>query len=513
MRKFGFVLTFEKIYGIINLYFSYETKGLYYMNANVRIEGIKIRNFKNVISGDISFDNTRKNYKASITGLYGQNGSGKTALIDSIKLLKIILSGQSIPQYYSNYINVNANFSSFIFDFIVNSSQGPVKVSYSFSIYPIENTLNQNTGLDDIHKRSIQVSKELIKCPNYDIETSTLGRASKLIDTDCDTGFNPIPKRDLLVGTLNQTELIVTKKIAEATSRSFIFSRYLLNIIQNHVREMNGNSKSLTFYSSILDRLFNFALYELFVLDTQTSGLINLNAQPFFFKYAQSGIGAIGSIMLPIDRPTIVPQKEKGIVDIIINNMNIVLCQIVPNMKIGINDLGAQVMNDGSVGERIQLVSYREGNSKPLPLSIESEGIKKIISVLQLLIVVYNDPSITLAVDELDSGIFEYLLGELLRIISERGKGQLIFTSHNLRILETIDRGFVAFTTTDLQNRYTKMTNIKGNNNLRDVYYRKIMLSDEGKNFYDSTRNSEIAIALKTAGGYGNGQKNNNSNC
>ncbi len=62
-------------------------------------------------------------------------------------------------------------------------------------------------------------------------------------------------------------------------------------------------------------------------------------------------------------------------------------------------------------------------------------GIKKIVSILQLLIVVYNNPSITVAIDELDSGIFESLLGELLNIISEKGKGQLIFTSHNLRPL------------------------------------------------------------------------------
>ena len=73
---------------------------------------------------------------------------------------------------------------------------------------------------------------------------------------------------------------------------------------------------------------------------------------------------------------------------------------------------------------------------------------------MQLLIVVYNQPSITVAIDELDAGIFEYLLGELLRIISEKGKGQLIFASHNLRPLETIDRGFVAFTTVNPENRY-----------------------------------------------------------
>ena len=130
----------------------------------------------------------------------------------------------------------------------------------------------------------------------------------------------------------------------------------------------------------------------------------------------------------------------------------------------------------------------------------ESEGLKKIVSILQLLIVVYNNDSITVAIDELDSGIFEYLLGEILRIISEKGKGQLIFTSHNLRPLETIDKGFVAFTTTNVNNRYIRFSNVKTNNNLRDFYYRDIMLGEQDEPVYETTNNYEIALAFREAG-------------
>ena len=139
-------------------------------------------------------------------------------------------------------------------------------------------------------------------------------------------------------------------------------------------------------------------------------------------------------------------------------------------------------------------------NEKAIPFQYESEGIKKIVSILQLLIVVYNNPSITVAIDELDSGIFEYLLGELLNIISEKGKGQLIFTSHNLRPLETIDKGFIAFTTTNPDNRYIRMTNVKVNNNLRDFYYRDIVLGEQSEPVYSPTNNYEIALAFREAG-------------
>ena len=52
----------------------------------VRIESVTIENFKNVSKGTLNFENKHKKYKSSILGLYGQNGSGKTALIDAIQL-------------------------------------------------------------------------------------------------------------------------------------------------------------------------------------------------------------------------------------------------------------------------------------------------------------------------------------------------------------------------------------------------------------------------------------------
>ena len=55
----------------------------------VRLERILIENFKNVKRGSLDFANTRKPYRASILGLYGQNGSGKTALIDAMEILRL----------------------------------------------------------------------------------------------------------------------------------------------------------------------------------------------------------------------------------------------------------------------------------------------------------------------------------------------------------------------------------------------------------------------------------------
>ena len=105
-----------------------------------------------------------------------------------------------------------------------------------------------------------------------------------------------------------------------------------------------------------------------------------------------------------------------------------------------------------------------------------------------------------MAIDELDGGVFEYLLGELLRIIADKGRGQLVFTSHNLRPLETLDKKYIAFTTTNIYNRYIRLSNVKGTNNLRDFYYRDIVLGEQNEQVYNPTNNSKIALAFSEAG-------------
>jgi hypothetical protein len=178
--------------------------------------------------------------------------------------------------------------------------------------------------------------------------------------------------------------------------------------------------------------------------------------------------------------------------------MNTVIASIVPDLLIEIINYGGQLMKNGKDGVRFELLSVREG--KEIPLRYESEGIHKILSVLQIITSAYNDPSTLVAIDELDSGIFEYLLGEILQVFDETGKGQLIFTSHNLRPLEMIDKSSLIFTTNNPENRYIRLTNIKANNNLRDVYLRGITVGGQSEPLYDATDAHEIRRAMRKAG-------------
>ena len=97
----------------------------------VRIESIEIKNFKNVGYGHLDFGNSKKGYKASILGLYGQNGSGKTALIDALELLQFAFSGRSAPNHFADYINVDSEYATLKYGLKVRAKKKGVFIPYS----------------------------------------------------------------------------------------------------------------------------------------------------------------------------------------------------------------------------------------------------------------------------------------------------------------------------------------------------------------------------------------------
>ncbi|MFR5859844.1 MAG: AAA family ATPase [Clostridia bacterium] len=477
------------------------------MKPKVRITNVAIKNFKNVNFGELSFVNNRKNFKASILGLYGQNGSGKTALIDALELLKYVLCAMEIPDKFADFINVDSDSAeiSYSFDITLNETIYPVVYRLALGREIVQVDGNAELFIEEESKYKVKILNEEFHCQTRTPDGKL--RMGRMIDTKSTvTVFVPVSKYELLVGRSKETstDLLVSKKLSQKTAKTFVFSKDLLNAVRSNATNQNAGDEKKTeasHYLTLLEALVEFGNIELFVINTANAGLISLNTQPLVFKIRSKeneAKGTLGTIALLIDKPSIIPEDMYHVTETVIENMNIVLEKIIPGLTIAVKDLGNQTMPNGMIGKRVELVSRK--NSREIPLKYESEGIKKIVSILQLLVVVYNQESITVAIDELDSGVFEYLLGEILRIISEKGKGQLIFTSHNLRPLETIDRGFVAFTTTNPDKRYIRLANVKENHNLRDFYYRDIMLGEQDEAVYDLTNNAEIALAFREAG-------------
>jgi len=68
--------------------------------------------------------------------------------------------------------------------------------------------------------------------------------------------------------------------------------------------------------------------------------------------------------------------------------------------------------------------------------------------------------------------------------------------------MQGLDEAVNESTTTNPQNRFVRLINVKENNNLRVFYYRDIMLGEQSEELYEQTNNSEIALSFREAGEY-----------
>ena len=170
----------------------------------------------------------------------------------------------------------------------------------------------------------------------------------------------------------------------------------------------------------------------------------------------------------------------------------------MPNLEIQIEKKAEEKNKEGITMIQAEVYSIRDG--KKFLVKYESDGIKRIISLLSYLISLYNNSGVCLVVDELDAGIFEYLLGEMIGILSDEAKGQLIFTSHNLRIMEKLDKRNIICSTINPANRYIALKGIEKTHNRRDFYIRTLILGGQEEQLYEDVDLQDMGYAFRKAG-------------
>ena len=453
----------------------------------VRLSSLQLTNIKNVKKGTIYMPNTVNKIlsadKAEILGIYGQNGSGKTAIVDALYFLQKVMIGVDLDQSLEDYMDMDSDIAEIFADFNIFMDGIVFEIGYRLSLSREE--------------KEVIISRETLSAAKN--ENGIRTNKTVFMDYQRDQAnviFKPQKRLDEILEENKEikTDLIVARKMAEKSNCSYIFGESSREIFCREYK--NGFQQ----FSVIISSLFEFALKDLFVIRNTHSGVISGNfVLPMAFRIENDNMGAKGDFTVSLTEPILVDEERKNLLETIVEQINIVLYTIIPGLQVTIKNYGKQSLDNGEEGWKLELMSKREG-MKEIPIRMESEGIIKIISILNALIQAFGNPSICLVIDELDSGIFEYMLGELLDIFKKSAKGQLIFTSHNLRALEMIDKESIMFSTTNPNNRYIHMKNVRESNNLRNMYIRSITLGGQSEQIYEETDSLKIARAFRKAG-------------
>ena len=443
--------------------------------TTIKLKSVKLINLKNVENGSLNTNVTFENLtEGNVIGLYGQNGSGKTALVEAFKILNNLLGRRPLPKVDKYLIMDDKETAELKFEFMLSNKLGEFYVLYKVMLGYDEDLM------DDDDVRLIPLREDL----QYK-ENAHRKQYKRLIFKDA----NDIFIRNIHIKELDEdtrVDLRVLYNMTLKDSFSFVFDREARKIFSHHFDEVENE---------ILKSLLSDFSKDLHVIDSVQNGMVLGNMIMPLNINIENQRGQIPYLLTDV---SVMPLKAFETVKKTINQINIVLTTIIPGLEIEAKKLHSETTEQGEEGVRVEFLTHK--TKVPLPIRCESAGALKIISILSTLIAVYNNPNACVIIDELDSGVFEFLLGEILEVISENGRGQLLFTSHNLRVLEVLNHKNLWFTTSNEKNRYIQLKGVKNLSNARDIYLRAVQLGGQNEEVYQKTKSYKMKKAFRNAG-------------
>ena len=141
-------------------------------------------------------------------------------------------------------------------------------------------------------------------------------------------------------------------------------------------------------------------------------------------------------------------------------------------------------------------VRHIHGKDREIPATAESSGTRKLLSILPFLLDCAAGK--TVMIDEMDSGIHDKLVFDLITEILGEIKGQLIITTHNTSLLKILEPRCAFIINVDLNGEreirsISKIIRTQKNHNNQDRYLKGVM---DGVPYMGSLDLDEIASGL-----------------
>ena len=412
---------------------------------------IKVKNFKSLKELEI---NLRKNSSSinNFIAIYGENGSGKTNIIEIFKFLTLSFShkimktkvGLSNNSFVDNTIKTIVN--PLLLDFNYSSyrtidCEEPTEIEYSFEINGKEGSYFIKFYDEVIEER---LHFKVTRQNNYYYEISKA--ENKIIKKLNEKVF---------VKENYKNEL---KEEIEKYWGKFSF----LSILNNEINEKNLKYMHDSLNDNIFD-IFN-------MIEDMNVFIDRYKLSQLFIDYASTQMDLVSLKTGTIRKKD---TKEKLL------KYEQALKLFFTQSYFDVKDVKYDFIEKEDYTE-YKLYFYKKIGSRiiKIPIDEESSGTIKLIEHFKTLMGCLDGKIVI--VDEIDNGIHDLLIKNIFESLLDKITGQLIVTTHNTLLLEFVPKEKIYILSTDsynnkiLHNINDYDVNVQKNNNLRNLYLKGV---------------------------------------
>lgn len=372
---------------------------------NVRMSGIK--SIKNEIRLDFYKKTVDKNFdpdKFRVKAIYGENGSGKTAIITGIKIFQdLMLSNQYLNEsknqrFLDEIINKETSRFTFGCEYITGEEESYIVYDYNFE-------------LEKNNKGDYVIKHESLKLKNGNYPNNNYVNVF-----ECDNG-------ELININCNETvKNIIEKKTFNLLNKNPFMSLYIVDYT-------SVIEKDKEFSYNIAVMLFLIALINVYINEEDKHDIY------FLRKTIRESHEKSSEYIDDINEILDTISVYSGFDDNSISKSEFdkykesvkQLTKFIQIFKRELKSIDIDAKDDGD-NYRCELI-FNYGNYK-VNKEFESTGIKKLVRLYSAFKAA-NNYGIAF-VDEMDSNINDIYLCKLIEYFMYYGKGQLCFTMHNV---------------------------------------------------------------------------------
>lgn len=412
---------------------------------NVKLKSFAFKGIKNIEEIlEINFISKKKLKNEDldtsfVTALYGPNGVGKSAFVEALNLYKAISLKKACLLRHAEYIKEykNTNCNEIVLEAIFVAQSDKYKTAEE-----IKHTIVINEQLQ-IGYEAIERQSKVLKIINGDFENTN----------------------------------IVKKKVQNKYINLLIDSSFVALAFE----EFKSDDADFGSFSDVLfNLLIGIIKIDIFIEDKDD------NFTQLFFMKNKDKIGQ-DSLKNAIE---INMKKQRNIIDIVsipqadkeefkekwdkIGNFIKIAKPQVKGLEINFIDI-----TEDTVRPNV-FIDY--GNYK-INVHSESVGIQKLINIYNALSYLVNSSSI-LVIDEFDAHLHDVLVTEILKYIIANEVGQIIFTTHNILLMEELKNQKEAIQFLDLEGN-VHVWSRNGNSSPEKAYLSGLLTDDFKYGIFD----------------------------